>query len=125
MCLKFVLVEFQLPVRSETFGARFDIRHADKRDLFKTFNIFFQLQLMITLLKQTRRVGRRVRPRSLMKLQEEGYLSQRKLKFQPRQRRSLRTLRTLTTKMTRKMMRKMMRSLQTLNGKRRQLFRYL
>ena len=29
-CIKFVLVEFQSPVWSETFGARIDMRHADK-----------------------------------------------------------------------------------------------
>ena len=129
-CKKFVLVQFQLPVRSETFGARINMRHADKQDSYKTFNrsIFFPLQVMITrLLEQMRQVSRRVRPRSWMRLQE-GYLSQMKLKFQPRL--MLRTLMTmrgkkLTRKLMRKLMRKLTRRLKTLSGMRKQLFRYL
>ena len=121
-CIKFALVEFQLPVRSETFGARINMRHADKRDSYKTFNIFFPLQVMITrLLEQMRWVSRYVRPRSWMRLQE-GYPSQMKLKFQPRL-----MLRTLITMMMRgrKMTRKLTRRLKTLSGTRKQLFRYL
>ena len=68
----FVLVEFQLPVQSKIFGVRLDIRHADKQDSFKTFNIFFPLQLMIMRLRKQMMVLIRARLRSLMRLQ--GYL---------------------------------------------------
>ena len=102
------------------------MRHADKRDSFKTFNIFFPLQMMITrLLKQMTVLGRVMRLRSWMKL-KAGYVWQRKLKSQPRQ--SLRTLMMMTmrmTMMTRKLMRRLLRRLKTLSGTRKQLFRYL
>ena len=71
MSIKFVLVEFQLPVRSETFGARLDTRHADKQDSFKTFNIFLPLQLVIMRFKMQMMVLVRVRLKSLMRLQGE------------------------------------------------------
>ena len=85
---------------------------------------------MITrLLEQMRRVSRRVRPRSWMRL-HEGYPSQMKLKFQPRL--MLRTLitmmmrgRKMTRKLMRKLTRKLTRRLKTLSGMRKQLFRYL
>ena len=106
------------------------MRHADKQDSFKTFNIFFPLQMMITRLLKQMMVLVRVRMRSLMKLQG-GYMLQRKLKSQLRL--SLRTLMMMTMrimrrmmrKMVRKLMRRLLRRLKTLSGTRKQLFRYL